>query len=222
MKKIFLFLLVLHFYVFGFAQVSSYSTSGVDFKFSGVLLEDSFSFSQVPRMSLWLNLSEYYHFDFNPFLGSFVGFGIDNIGYIVEYNAPYNVKVKYRSYMVSMPIGLKVGDLERKNPTYFYFGGGFSVPFLFKEKIFDGKKKTLVFKEWFSSRTNFLQPSVFLGYTFPNGMSLKVQYYFENFMNSDFKTEVNNVTSQPYKHIIKSNLIAVTLGGSFTHLKKKN
>jgi len=52
-------------------------------------------------------------------------------------------------------------------------------------------------------------------------MSLKVQYYFENFMNSGFTDNVNGVVFKPYNHITQSNIIAVTLGGSFTGIKKK-
>ena len=221
MKKLFFFCAAMLVLVLAQAQVNTYTTTGSEIKLTGVLLEDSMNATQIPRATFWFNFSEYFHFDVAESFGFFVGIGIENIGYIAQYNDSLNTKAKYRSYMATMPIGFKVGNFDKDNPTFFFAGGAVSLPFHFKEKIFYDDKKDLIFKEWFSSRTNFFQPSAFVGVTFPNKMSLKVQYYFENFMNSGFTDNVNGVVFKPYNHITQSNIIAVTLGGSFTGKKKK-
>lgn len=221
MKKLFFFCAAMCTFAFSQSQVNTYNTTGTDLKLTGVMLDDSLNPTQIPRFSLWFNFSEYFHFDVAESFGFFVGIGVENIGYIAQYNDSLNTKVKYRSYLATMPIGFKFGNFDKNNPTFFFAGAAVSVPFHFKEKIFYNDKKDLVFKEWFSSRTNFFQPSAFVGITFPNQMSLKVQYYFENFMNGGFTDNANGIDIKPYSHIVQSNIIALTLGGSFTGVRKK-
>jgi len=221
MKKLIFFCAGLMLFMLAQSQVKTYTTTGSDLKLTGVLLNDSLNATQIPRFTVWFNFNEYFHFDVAKSFGFFVGIGVENIGYIAQFNDSLNTKVKYRSYMATIPIGFKIGNFSEKKPTFFFAGGAVSVPFHFKEKIFHNDKRDLVFKEWFSSRSTLLQPSAFVGFTFRNKMSLKVQYYFENFMNRDFTDNVNGIDLKPYDHIVQSNIIAVTLGGSFTGVKKK-
>lgn len=221
MKKLIFFCTGMLFFMLAQPQVKTYTTTGIDMKLSGILLDDSMDATQIPRFTMWFNFSEYFHFNMAKSFGFFIGIGVENVGYIAQYNDSLSTKAKYRSYMATMPIGFKVGNFDEKNPTFFFAGGALSVPFHFKEKVFYNDKKDIVCKEWFSSRSTLFQPSAFVGITFPNKTSLKIQYYFENFMNRDFTDNVNGIDFKPYTHIAQSNIIAVTLGSSFTGVKKK-
>ncbi|MPM09611.1 hypothetical protein SDC9_55932 [bioreactor metagenome] len=221
MKKSFLIFVVALFSLISKAQVNTYTTTGVEMKLTGVQLEDTQNPNQIPRFTLWYNFTEYFHFDVAKSFGFFTGIGIENVGFIADYNDSMRTKIKFRSYMATMPLGIKIGNFDKQDPMFFFAGGAISVPFHYKEKVFFNDKKDNVFHEWFSSRTNFLQPSAFAGFTFPNKMSLKVEYFFENFMNRGFTENTGGVDIKSYEHIVQSNIIAVTLSSSFTNVKKK-
>jgi len=143
MKKLFFFCAAMLVLVLAQAQVNTYTTTGSEIKLTGVLLEDSINATQIPRATFWFNFSEYFHFDVAESFGFFVGIGIENIGYIAQYNDSLNTKAKYRSYMATMPIGFKVGNFDKDNPTFFFAGGAVSLPFHFKKRFFMTIKKIL-------------------------------------------------------------------------------
>jgi len=221
MKKQLLLIMFVFLTVFASAQVNTYLTTGSDYRFSGVMLDDTEDPTMVPRFTLWWNFSENFHVDLAQSFGFFTGIGLVNHGFIAQYNDSLNTKVKFRTYNLEVPLGFKIGRVGAMDPMFFFAGGAIGLPLHYKEKVFYNDKKDYIIREWFSDRVEMLQPSAFVGMTLSNSMTLKVQYYFNDFMNTTFSENVGGMVVKPYLHMLHSNVIAVSVGGSFTGLKKK-
>jgi len=220
MKKQLLIILFVFLAVEMSAQLNTYLTTGSDYRFSGVMLDDTQDPDMVPRFTVWFNFSENFHIDLAQSFGVFTGIGIVNHGFIAQYNDSLNTKVKFRTYNVEVPLGFKIGRMSITDPRFFFAGGAIGLPVHYKEKVFYDDKKDHVIREWFSDRVVLLQPSAFVGMTLSNSVTLKVQYYFNDFMNTTFTENVGGIEVKPYLHMVYSNVIAVSIGGSFTGLKK--
>ncbi len=158
------------------------------------------------RFTLWLNTNMFYNYDFNSKVGIQTGFGVNNIGFITDEKSSvtlvsdpdYNVNIKWkrRAYSLSVPLGLKIGDLDG---FHLFIGGQYDWLFHYKEKEFlsTGKRK---FTEWMSNRvTNFL-PSAVVGIAFKKGIQLRFNYYLDDFMNKDYSyLNTANQTIKPYQ-----------------------
>ncbi|RQO30676.1 hypothetical protein DBR32_08060 [Taibaiella sp. KBW10] len=161
----------------------------------------------TPRFTAFLHIGATAHINFNDNFGLFSGLGVKNIGFIEKFSGNDST-VKRRVYTIGIPLGIKVGNMSG---TYAMLGGGLDIPFHFKEKGFVKRSSKVKQTEWFSQRNETLMPYVFVGAHFKPGVNLKLQYYPTNFLNTDFKQTVNNVTTQPYAGY-KVNLAMVTLG----------
>ncbi|RYZ52783.1 MAG: hypothetical protein EOP49_08810 [Sphingobacteriales bacterium] len=162
----------------------------------------------MPRFTIFVNWGINFHYDLNRFFGLFSGLDIKNIGYIDKYE---ELTVKRRVYSLGVPLGIKIGDLRHRN--FFFAGGGVDMPFNYREKVFEKRGDKEKFNEWFSDRTPRLMPFVFIGNSWDPGITLKLQYYPGNFLNTDF---VDNdgpagVPVKPYSGT-KANLILLSLG----------
>lgn len=202
------------------AQVKTYSTSGSDLILSYAMLDDTLNPNVIPRFSCFFHINQHFHFDVAKHFGFFTGYGIRNIGFIAKYDDVLNTTKKYRTYNFSVPVGFKLGDFSNSDPFFFFIGGAIDIPFHFKEKTFWDTKKVSKNTEWFSERVNLLQPSAFIGFTFPNKSSLKVQYFFNDFLNHNYSYTENGTTYRPYGRFNASNIIAVSYGRYFTGNKK--
>ncbi len=202
------------------AQVNTYSTLGSDFIWSYANLETTGSSPQLsPRFSGWFHLSETFHIDLADHFGFFTGIGVTNIGFIAEYTDTLNVKKKYRTYNLGVPVGFKVGDMYSDEPLFFFAGASIDAAFHYKEKTFINDKKIDKMSEWMSNRVNILQPSFFIGFALRNKSAVKIQYYFMDYMNTGFTETVGAVQTKPYDHLIHSNLILISYGTSITGVK---
>ncbi|MCK5857514.1 MAG: hypothetical protein KAG64_08490 [Bacteroidales bacterium] len=154
------------------------------------------------RFTIWFHFSSHWHYDFSQRFGIYTGIGNRNIGFItkemstsVDDNTglPYMVKWKRRSYALGIPLGIKIGNMDKG--FYGFIGGQIEWLYHYKEKEFlnTGKRK---YTEWISERTNMFLPSAFIGITFPHGMSLKFTYALNNFMNKSYTDSAGN---KPYK-----------------------
>lgn len=167
------------------------------------------------RFTYVVNIGMNYHYDFTEHVGAFVGVGIKNIGLINKYG---DSTVKRRVYTVGVPVGIKFGNLRNRN--FGFIGGGFDVPFNYREKGFVKRNKKEKFNEWFSDRTPNFMPYVFAGVSIDPGVTLKFQFYPNNFFNQDF-TETDKTTGlsyKPYKDM-EAQLFLVSLGFDI-HYKK--
>lgn len=151
------------------------------------------------RYTWFLNTGFNLNYDFGKTVGLFTGLGLKNIGFI-EKIKPLDSTVKRRVFSLGAPLGVKIGNLKRKN--YGFIGGGVDVPINYKEKGYVRRGNKDKINEWFSDRTASYMPYFFAGVSFDPGLYIKVQYYPNNFMNSNFTetTTVNGVTTvtQPY------------------------
>jgi hypothetical protein len=146
----------------------------------------------VLRFSWFFNFGFTFNFNFSRHIGAFTGIDVKNIGYIVEDNDASTTK--RRTYNVGIPVGVKIGNMARKK-GYIFFGGGVDAPVNYKEKNFIIRAQKTKFNEWFSQRTPEVMPYVFIGTVICRGLSVKAQYYPNNFFNINYKAPNG---SQPY------------------------
>jgi Outer membrane protein beta-barrel domain len=159
--------------------------------FSGAnISEPSGNPKDVLRFTYGFNIGVSFNFNFSRHLGAYTGVDIKNIGFI-EHND--GVTIKRRTYNIGAPVGIKIGNMAMRR-TYVFFGGGVDAPFNYKEKHFQIRDQKTKFNEWFSDRTPAIMPYVFLGMAFKHGLTVKAQYYPNNYLNPDFT--VNGV--KPY------------------------
>jgi len=167
-----------------------YTTSGGEIIFQSAMVETTIdNLNTKLRFSMAFHLGEFIHADFGKHVGIFSGIGLRNVGFITDQE---DIKIKYRSYNMGIPLALKVGTFDRN----FYFFGGAEYEWMihFKQKTFidDGKYK---YSGWFSRRTPAFIPSAFAGFQFPGGVQIKFKYYLDSFLNHKFDGgEDNNYT----------------------------
>jgi hypothetical protein len=184
------------FYVAGALDGAIFSTAtihhdGVSYDpVSGANIPATNSFGTL-RFTYFVNLGATFNFNFSPTIGMYTGVDIKNIGYIEQDNG---YTLKRRTYNVGAPIGIKIGDMGKKG-SYFLFGGGLDIPINYEEKYFsDRNNKITKFNEWLSNRTPDAMPYVFIGGSFYPGITVKAQYYVNNFLNQDY----TDITGKPY------------------------
>lgn len=199
------------------AQITKYRTSNSEIGLSYALIDDINDGNVIPRFSYWFNFQEAYNFDFGGTFGLFAGFSVRNVGFIVNYNDSMQTKKKYRTYNLGIPLGFKIGNLAADDKFYFFAGGEIEFPLHFKEKTFYNDKKQFKYGEWISERTNLLQPSVFLGVNFPSQWSIKLKYYFMDYMNAGYDYYVGTLPTHPYANFLKTNIICISFGKTIQH-----
>src|SRR4051812_27856827 len=204
----------LSFFVPSFGQSKTnpsqtYVTSGGEFIFSLANIEQNGSsenstlrFSPVVNFQLMLNK------DMSKKFGLFTGLGVRNVGYIIndykDSSTAVGYKKKFRSYNLGIPVGFKVGNLDK---TFFYAGYEVELAVAYKEKTYDGGDKVDKITGWFSSRQEIFQHGFLAGVQFPYGANLKFKYYLSEFHNRDY---VNNAGAKPYSGL-KTNIYYFSL-----------
>jgi hypothetical protein len=169
----------------------------------------------VVRFSPFFNVQWMLNYDISRHFGLYTGLAVRNQGFI--YQVPdTNVRSKYRTYDLGIPVGFKLG---RMNHVLFYAGYGLELPFNYKEKRFENGKRVERFNVWFSDRNSTFYQSVFFGVQGPGGGTLTVRYYPTNFHNRDFSETIKGVTTQPYSHL-RSNILAVSFGYALFDARK--
>jgi hypothetical protein len=171
----------------------------------------------IMRWAPVINPMSMINVDFHNIFGLFSGVAIRNVGFIYENPLDINnAKYKYRTYNFGIPVGFKIGKLDK-----FLFFGGYEIefPFVYKEKLFineDKEDKTVI---WFSDRVEPVQNSLLAGIQFPYGPVLKFKYYLTNFHNRDYIAMVDGVETKPYD--FKSNIFYFSLSWNlFTNWKE--
>lgn len=167
---------------------------------------------QTVRFSL-LNLGYHINYDFDEHFGMFSGIGIKNLGFIEKDG---DSTIKRRVYTLGVPLGFKLGNLQKRH--FGFIGGGFDMPFNYREKGFVRRRDKDKFSEWFSDRTPEFMPFLFAGFSYGSGSTLKVQYYPGNFFNQEFQEEHNGEIRYPYRGYT-AHIIYISLGMDL-HFKK--
>ena len=161
-----------------------YTVSGGEVIFQSSQVEkDGNDVNTNLRFTLFLHLGEYLHIDLGDHIGLFSGIGLRNVGLITDQD---DVKIKYRTYNLGMPLALKLGSFKKN--LYLFGGAEYEWMVHFKQKIFESGNKTK-YTSWFSNRTPDFIPSAFVGLQFPAGIQLKFRYYLNDYLNHNFKGE---------------------------------
>jgi len=180
------------------SQSKPYATTGLEIIFSLADIEDNgVSQSSTLRFAPVINLSTMLNVDLATNFGLFTGLAVRNVGYIYDnyydYTEAATYKKKFRSYNLGVPLGFKIGNLDR---TFLYAGYEVELAFLYKEKTFEGGDKINTITGWFSDRQQLFQHGFLVGVQFPYGANLKFKYYLSEFHNRDF---VNSNDVKPYE-----------------------
>ena len=202
-------------------EVKIFSTSGGEVILSFANVEDGGgNISAIPRFTGFFHLGEYWHFEFTNSFGMITGAGLRNIGMITEndgilirehaglFGEDDEVKIKRRSYSLGVPRAFKFGNFSRR--TFVFAGAEAELMFHYKEKLFVNGEKEDKFNEWFSGRTNLLNPSFFGGVQFPGGINLKFKYYLLDFLDPDYSERINGSVARPYQNLA-SNIFYISL-----------
>jgi len=185
----------------GYSQSKSYFSSGAEMLFSFANIKDNGATpGSVMRWAPVINLQTMYNHDMSSKVGVFTGLAMRNVGYIYDNfkmngqggDADYYVKKKFRSYNLGLPVGIKIGNL---NKSFLYAGYEIEVPFLYKEKTFDNGDKIDKITGWFSPRQELFQHGFLVGFQFPHGLDLKFKYYLSEFHNQSYSDSQGN---KPY------------------------
>lgn len=181
--------------VAGYAQAPYTTSSGeLIFSYANINYKGSET-SSVLRFSPVFNIQTLVNFDRSDKFGIITGLAVRNVGFIYDVPDQPGVRMKHRTYNLGIPVGVKIGNLDK----VFIFGGyELEIPFVYKEKTFVNEDKEDKSTIWFSNRVNTFNNTVFLGVQLPKGLSVKFKYYLTNFFNKDFESTTNGVTSKPY------------------------
>jgi hypothetical protein len=173
----------------------------------------------IMRWAPVINLQGMANFDFNNIFGVFTGAAVRNVGFIYELPQALDsnkTKYKYRTYNLGIPVGFKIGKLDK-----FLFFGGYEIefPFAYKEKRFVNEEQEEKDVIWFSDRVETVQHSLLAGIQFPYGAVLKFKYYLSNFHNRDYVAMVDGQETKPYD--FKSNIFYFSISWNlFTNWKE--
>ncbi|MEO8591147.1 MAG: hypothetical protein ABI432_17345 [Flavobacteriales bacterium] len=195
----------------------AYVTTSGEWIFSLPILDvNDNSEGGVVRFSPVFNGQTMLNYDLSEHFGLYTGLSIRNQGFI--YKVPdVDVRYKFRTYNVGVPVGFKVGSM---NKTLVFLGYELELPFNYKEKRFEGDHKEDKFNVWFSDRNSMFYQSVFLGFQGPGSATITVRYYLTNFHNQDFTETKDGVTTKPYDGL-NANIVAVSLGYGLFDVRKR-
>ena len=220
MKKIAISLMFVITVSLAYSQSKTYFSAGGEIIFSLAAIDHTNAYypngnseGNIMRFSPFFCLQTNFNYDFSKNFGSYLGLSIRNIGFIYDqYPVPNPenpaetkmLKKKFRTYNLGLPIGLKIGLLDK---VFVYGGYEIEFPFNYKEKTFDGDHKDDKFNVWFSDRVEQFQHGFFAGIQLPYGANLKFKYYLSNFHNMDY---TDNNGSKPYEGL-KANVFYFAL-----------
>lgn len=198
------------------AAQSWYSSSGGDLIFSTARGRvNGQSIAGPLRFTAFLHTNSWYHYDFTNTVGIHTGWGIKNIGFIHEADG---LRTKFRSYALTVPVGIKIGNMS--HDSYVHLGAGVDLMFNYKEKMFRGDERIRRISSWFSNRTELFVPYVYAGYQFPYGLYLRGYYYLGQFLNTSFTTTIDGTTVRPYANS-ETHLIYLAVGFNIRNAKAK-
>ena len=174
-----------------------YTTTSGELIFSFADVEyDGSEGGSIMRFSPVVNIQNWLNYDKSEKLGFFTGLSLRNVGFI--YDVDETTRIKYRTYNVGIPVGVKIGNLSDK---FLFFGYELEIPVHYKEKIFVNEDKTEKNGYWFTSRTPTLNHSLMLGVQLPYGATIKFKYYLSNFFDEDFTaSDGQGGTFKPYEN----------------------
>ena len=90
-----------------------YSTTSGELIFSFASINDAGDEDGgIMRFSPVINIQNWLNYDKSEKLGFFTGLSVRNVGFI--YDVDETTRIKYRTYNVGIPVGVKIGNLSDK------------------------------------------------------------------------------------------------------------
>lgn len=176
------------------------------------LVEDSagHSVSGPIRFAPFANYTIQAHKDISNKFGLYTGIGVKNVGFISKIDDPNlggEVRVKSRAYCLSIPLGIKFGNM--KEERYFYLAGEFLAQVDYKEKVFIGDDKS---KRKNDNDINKINYSGVVGFNMKN-FTLGVEYTLNNFYGDNYNLVPSNANpTYSYPTPSKSNILTFFIG----------
>jgi hypothetical protein len=194
MKKLIILIALIAIFQFQVsAQVEKYTLSGGEWIFS--VADQNQGLEDVVRFSPVFNFQSWRVYDYGN-TALFYGLSLRNVGFIVA-DDQTDTRTKYRTYNLGLPVGIILNFTET---SAIYAGYELEAPFHYKEKTFVDGDRINRSRSWFSDRVPNFTQSVFLGFQFHSGSTIKFKYYLDNFFNQNFSEVVNGVEVQPYSN----------------------
>ncbi len=208
-RVIYLLVATIVLYTSSFAQEDKiYFDTGGEFIFSWASVNNNgVEGGVITRFSGFLHLQLVASRDFSRSFGTFWGLSLRNIGFIYDLPDSANTRKKYRNYTVGIPVGIKLGNL---NKTFIYTGYELEIPINYKEKTFVNEKKVDKFNVWFSDRSPSVYHTLFIGFQTRRGVNLKFKYYLTNFFNQDFEENIAGTIVKPFENL-EANVFYISL-----------
>jgi hypothetical protein len=215
MKKFALTLFsVLCFCFIGFAQdkpnTKMYGVFESKTLFQLGILEDSAGnqIKSILRFAPFANYTLQGHKDFSNKFGIYTGIGIKNVGFIARYNSN-DVIIKSRAYCLSIPVGLKFGNL--KDDRYLFLAGEFLTQLDYKEKVFTNGDKSIR-KNLYDNDINLFNYSGSIGLNV-KGFVIGAEYTFNNFFADKYRFQPDKSNNAVrYAGPSKSNILTFFIG----------
>lgn len=169
---------------FGQDKKKVYTTSSGEMIFSfASIAANGNEQGSILRFSPVINIQNWVNFDKADNFGFFTGLSVRNVGVIYDVPGQPNTRVKARTYNVGIPVGVKLGNLDK---AFFFAGYELELPLNYKEKIFVNEEKQEKRNIWFSNRVPTINHSLMAGVQMPYGATLKFKYYLTNFYNKNY------------------------------------
>ena len=147
------------------------------------------------------------HKDFFKSFGIYTGIGVKNVGFITRNNST-DITVKSRAYCISVPVGLKFGNL--KDEKYLFIAGEFLTQLDYKEKVFtDGDKSKR--KSFYNNDVNLFNYSGSIGLSF-KGFIIGADYTFGNFFSDKYRFQPSKASNATYAGPSRSNILTFYFG----------
>ena len=221
MKKITIILSLIIVAYGSFAQQKKthvYGSFSLEMIFSFATIDNQgYTQGNIMRWAPVINPQSMVNIDFGRYFGLYSGLAIRNVGFIYD-NPIDNIKYKFRTYNLGIPVGFKIGKL---NKMFLFAGYEVEFPFAYKEKHFINEEKVYKQVIWFTDRVEPVQSSLMAGVQLPYGFTIKFKYYLTNFHNRDYVAIVNDGAIKPYD--FKSNIWYFSLAWNvFTNWKEYN
>jgi hypothetical protein len=213
MKRAYIIVFMISMSALSYGQSGWYSTSGSETIFSFPIFKDQNQETTVVRFAPVLNVQYLMNKDLGKSFGIFTGLALRNVGFIADDPADGNIRKKFRTYNLAVPVGIKLGNM---NKLMLYGGVDFEYAFNYKEKTFvdDSKSKDVA---WFSNRHRQFMPAVHAGFQFATGLNIKFKYYLNSFFNpdrSDYAANYERFDANVFYVSLNSNLFK---GTKFTY-----
>jgi hypothetical protein len=213
-----------------------HSSSGeLIFSLGDVNVEGAEDPTNTLRFSFFFHLQEQWNFDFNDNFGIRIGAAIRNVGFntvddpirIQEHEefvssdiegCEKEVDYRRRAYSLGAPVDIKLGRV--KNGAFFFGGIEPELMFHYKERLFVNGDKDNVLREWFSDKINLFNPSVYAGVQFKQGINIKLKYYLNDFLNTEYEETVNGQLRLPYQNV-ESRLFYISISAGLNPRNRK-